>query len=86
MNRSERICDILTQVLAPSHLELQDDSAKHTGHTGARPEGQTHYHLIIASDKFQGRSKVQCHQMIYAALAEEFKTGLHALSIDVQAK
>jgi len=81
MNRAERITAILTEQLQPIHLDLHDDSAKHTGHSGARPGGETHYTLVIQSDKFSGLTKVQRHQLIYRLLDEEFKTGLHALSI-----
>lgn len=81
MNRAERIRDILTRELAPHHLEIIDDSGKHAGHTGARPEGETHYSLIIGSSAFTGKTKVQAHQMVYAPLRPEFDSGLHALAI-----
>jgi len=81
MNRADRITSILTGALEPSHLELRDESAKHAGHSGARVEGETHYFLSIKSEAFRGKSKVACHQMIYGLLGEEFKAGLHALSI-----
>ncbi|MGE0755357.1 MAG: BolA family protein, partial [Alphaproteobacteria bacterium] len=82
MNRADRIERILSQAFAPSQLAISDDSAKHAGHAGARPGGQTHYSIRIVSDAFAGKTKVQAHQMVYVALAEEFKTGLHALAID----
>jgi len=85
MNRAQRIKAILTQELSPSHLELRDDSHKHAGHMGASPAGETHYHLMIASNKFSGLSRVKTHQMIYALLDTEFKAGLHALSIEASA-
>lgn len=84
MNRSKRIIDILTQALAPGYLELRDESGQHKGHAGARPEGETHYRLLIASAAFSGLNKVQCHQKIYALLADEFKSGLHALAIEIK--
>lgn len=85
MNRTERITAILTETLHPVRLELRDDSANHAGHAGARPEGETHYDLLIESAVFAGKSKVQRHQMVYALLEEEFKAGLHALSIQAKA-
>ncbi len=81
MNRHERITAILTQGLAPSHLELRDDSHKHAGHAGAQPGGQTHYMLSVESGAFSGVGKIQRHQMIYKLLADELNSGLHALSI-----
>lgn len=84
MNRADRIHTILSQALTPSQLEVVDDSAKHVGHAGASPAGQTHYSLKIVSRAFAGKNKVQMHQMVYALLAEEFKGGLHALAIDAR--
>lgn len=81
MNRTERISAILTEKLQPTRLELRDNSEKHVGHAGARPEGETHYELLIESTQFIGKSKVQRHRMIYELLAGEFNTGLHALAI-----
>lgn len=84
MNRAERITSILTQNLAPHQLELVDDSAKHTGHVGASEAGETHYSLKIAANSLMDKSRVAQHQAIYALLAKEFKTGLHALAIEVK--
>lgn len=85
MNRADRIISILTQALLPSHIELTDDSAKHAGHAGAAPGGETHYTLKIRSKAFNGLNKVARHQKIYGLVAEEFKDGLHAFAIEAKA-
>ena len=85
MTRAQRIEHILNEHFQPSYLELKDVSSRHAGHLGARPEGQTHYELIIRSPRFFGMSRVQCHQAIFTLLDEEFRTGLHALAIDARA-
>ena len=85
MTRLERITDILQTSLAPTHLEVADDSHKHAGHAGARPSGETHYSVVIESAKLQGMTKVQMHQRIYALLDTELKNGLHALAIQASA-
>ena len=85
MNRSDRIIAILTKELHPTRLELQDDSHKHAGHSGAREGGETHYSLVIESEAFCCMSAVQMHQQIYALLDAEFKNGLHALAIKASA-
>lgn len=81
MIRSDRIRDILTEVFSPTVLEVIDDSHKHAGHAGARPEGETHYTIKITSPKFAGQSRVATQRAILAALKPEFESGLHALSI-----
>lgn len=84
MDRIERIRHIITEKLSPSLLEVVDDSAKHLGHAGARPEGETHYSITISAPSLAGKSRVAQHQTIYALLADEFKSGLHALTITVK--
>jgi len=68
-------------VLRPDALELVDESAAHVGHAGARPEGQTHWRLRIASPAFAGKSTVARHRMVYAALGEMMQHPIHALAI-----
>lgn len=84
MSRKQRIESILTEALTPGALEVIDESSQHAGHAGARPEGETHFRLRIASPAFAGLSRVAAHQKIYALLDAEFKCGLHALAIEVK--
>ncbi len=77
---------ILTEALSPSFLHISNESAKHAGHAGAGVEGdanymQTHYNVEIHSQAFEGLSRVKAQQLVYGLLDEEFKTGLHALSL-----
>ena len=71
--------------LSPSRVELLDESAKHAGHAGARPGGNTHWRLMIVSAAFTGSSTVARHRMIYQALGELMQDPIHALSIDARA-
>lgn len=72
----------LAGAFSPSMLEVIDESALHHGHAGAAPGGETHYLVRIRSEALAGLSRVQRHRAVNAALAEEFASGLHALSID----
>ena len=81
MNRSERIHQILSDAFQPSQLDVVDDSHKHAGHSGARPEGETHYTVIIVAETFDGLSRVARQRAVMDVLRPEFETGLHALSI-----
>lgn len=81
MTRSQRIHQILTEEFSPSLLEITDDSHKHAGHAGARPEGETHYTVRITSAAFQGLTRVAMQRAVLSALQPEFDSGLHALSI-----
>lgn len=75
----------LATALAPSTLELLDESAQHAGHAGAAPGGNTHWRLTIVSAAFTGQSTVARHRMIYAALGELMQNPIHALSIRARA-
>ena len=73
------------ETLAPGRLELVDESAKHAGHAGAAPGGNTHWKLTIVSDAFTGTNTVARHRMIYRALGEMMQDPIHALSISARA-
>lgn len=79
--RAERIRDTLQTALAPASVEVVDDSARHAGHSGAQPGGETHYSVLAVSPKFTGLSRVARHRLVNQALSHEFGGGLHALSL-----
>ncbi len=73
----------LQERLAPSRLEVIDESADHAGHAGAGNEGYgTHFRVRIATDRFKGLSRVARHRLVYDALREFTARGLHALAIE----
>ena len=81
MTIAERIRDKLTEAFAPVELHVEDESAKHAGHSGARPGGETHFRVAIVADGFASMNRVERQRRVYAALAEELKTRIHALSL-----
>lgn len=85
MGRKERIENLLKEAFSPVSLGVTDDSAKHKGHAGARPGGQTHYTVEISADIFLGKSRVECHRLVMEVLKAEFDSGLHALAIKASA-
>ena len=84
-SRLDRIRDSLEQAFTPELLEITDDSAKHAGHAGAAPGGETHYTVQIISESFEGLSRIQLQRAINLVLAPEFESGLHALSLRASA-
>jgi stress-induced morphogen len=83
-SRAERIEARLRALLAPTRLDVIDDSARHAGHSGARAEGQTHYSVLVVAEAFRGETRVARSRTVHAALAEEFATGLHALALTLR--
>jgi BolA protein len=71
----------LTAALAPSGLDLVDQSALHAGHAGARSEGESHFRLLIVSATFAGKSRLERQRMVFDALGDLMQTDIHALSI-----
>jgi BolA protein len=80
--RVEKIRQVLTARLAPVELVIQDDSAAHAGHAGAREGG--HFSVLVVSEQFAGRTRMQRHQLVYAAVAELMRTDIHALRIQAR--
>ena len=72
----------LSAKFAPSYLEVIDESSRHQGHAGSRPEGETHFRVRIASDQLTG-TRVAQHRSIMETLDAEIKGGVHALAIEV---
>jgi stress-induced morphogen len=46
---------------------------------------QDHYQAKIVASAFAGKSKVQQHRMVYAALGDAMKGAVHALALDTSA-
>ncbi|WP_416899329.1 MAG: BolA family protein [Minwuia sp.] len=83
MTYRERIESRLTAAFQPVSLEIRDDSHKHKGHVGHRPEGETHFHVRIVSAAFEGQNRVNRQRAIYRELKAEMEERVHALSLEV---
>ena len=82
--RADRIAAALRQGFSPTILRIVDDSARHAGHAGAAPGGQTHFSLLMVAEAFRGQSRVERSRAVHAALAAEFAGGLHALALTLR--
>lgn len=74
----------LREQLSPLDIALEDESARHAGHAGANAGGESHYRLRIVASAFADLARVARQRLVHDILAEEFKTGLHALSLDLK--
>ena len=78
------MAQVLRAALAPSQLEVLDESADHAGHAGAGPQPYgTHFRVRIASPKFAGLSRVAQHRLVYDPLRQMITQGVHAIAIEV---
>jgi len=80
--RIGRIRAALERELAPTQLDIYDDSAKHAGHAGAREGG--HFRVRLVSEAFRGKSAIERHRLVFAAVAGLMKGDIHALNIDAK--
>jgi len=81
MSVADSIRARLEQKLAPTRLEIVDESHRHAGHGGARPSGETHFNIVIVSAAFEGKNRVARHRMVYDALEDLMAAPVHALSL-----
>jgi BolA family transcriptional regulator, general stress-responsive regulator len=79
----------LTAAFTPQSLEVVDESHRHAGHAGATrddgSQGETHFHVRLVSAAFEGVSRVERQRRVYAALSDELKGPVHALSLTLLA-
>ena len=69
------------EAFAPTHLELIDDSHQHAGHAGNPTGGsETHIGIIIVSDFFAGKSRIERSRAVHSVIAEEIAK-IHAITI-----
>ena len=80
VTRFDRIRALLDAALAPTVLELTDESALHAGHAGAA-SGGSHFRLKIVSSRFEGQRLVMRHRLVYDSVHDMMHTEIHALAI-----
>jgi BolA protein len=85
MTMERAIRESLQRALRPIRLEVTNESELHTGHPGSPGTGESHFRVVVVSELFEGRSRVDRHRMINDALAAHLKCGVHALAIKAYA-
>jgi BolA protein len=85
MSVERSIREKLTRAFAPEALDVVNDSHHHAGHAGSPGTGESHFSVKVVSDAFAGKSRVERHRMVNAALAEELQGKIHALAISALA-
>lgn len=77
MTRAQRIEALLRDSLAPTHLEIENESRNHSVPAGS----ETHFKVVVVSEAFAGLGLVDRHRRVNEALRAELQAGLHALTI-----
>jgi BolA protein len=76
MNRAERIFDAISKNLNPVHIEIDNESDMHN----VPPNSETHFKVLVVSDVFAGKSRIDRQRIINDLLKTELQSGLHALT------
>lgn len=76
----QRLEERLREKLAPVHLDIVDESARHAGHAGA-VGGGGHFQIRIVSAAFNGKSLLEQHRLVNAALKDLIGGEVHALGL-----
>ncbi len=71
----------LSEAFQPTSLKVVDDSDKHAGHVGARPEGETHFRVHMVASAFDSMNRIERQRAVYAVLADEMADRIHALQL-----
>ncbi len=77
----QEIETLLRAALAPTRLDVINDSASHSGHMGDDGSGESHFSVVIESAQFTGKSRVERQRMINRALGDIPGQRVHALAI-----
>jgi stress-induced morphogen len=80
MRMENSIREKLAKAFAPAELQVVNDSHHHAGHRSSPGTGESHFSVMVVSAAFAGKSRLERHRMVNAALTEELKT-VHALAI-----
>jgi BolA family transcriptional regulator, general stress-responsive regulator len=84
MTRADKIRIRLEAALAPTHLEVIDDSESHRGHAGYQDGGESHFHVVIEAGDLVSLSRIARHRAIHAAIGPELMAEIHALSMEIR--
>ncbi|MFQ5626753.1 MAG: BolA family protein [Methyloligellaceae bacterium] len=81
MSVEQTIREKLTEAFTPLRLDVRNDSHLHAGHDTSPGTGESHFHVTIVSEKFDGLARIERHRLVNDALARELAGPVHALSI-----
>jgi len=67
--------------LRPSRLDVVNESELHAGHRNSPGTGESHFRILVVSEAFQGKSRIERHRLVNELLKEELAGGIHALAL-----
>ncbi|MDF1834131.1 MAG: BolA family transcriptional regulator [Alteraurantiacibacter sp. bin_em_oilr2.035] len=77
--------ELLRQALSPTHLQVNNDSAQHAGHSGDDGSGESHFSVVVESAAFAGKNRLQRQRLVLAALGDIPGNRVHAFAMKCNA-
>ena len=81
MSLQTRMREKLIVALRPTRLDVVNESHLHAGHASSPGTGESHFRLLIVSDAFTGKSRIERHRIVNDVVRDELQDGVHALAI-----
>ena len=81
MSAEKRLQEKLMIALEPTRIDIINESDLHAGHRSSPGTGESHFRILVVSDKFRGLTRVARHRLVNAALADELAGRIHALAL-----
>ncbi len=67
--------------LQPTRLDVINESELHAGHRSSPGTGESHFRILVVSDVFSGKSRIERHRLVNELLKDELAGGIHALAL-----
>lgn len=81
MSAEARLREKLLVALQPTRLDVINESEMHAGHRSSPGTGESHFRILIVSEAFAGKSRIERHRMVNSALGDEVGGRIHALAL-----
>jgi BolA protein len=81
MSAETRMREALAAALAPTRLDIVNESELHAGHRSSPGTGESHFRILVVSAAFAGKSRIARHRIVNELLGPELKRGVHALAL-----
>ena len=85
MSITSRLREKLMLTLRPTRLDVVNESELHAGHRNSPGTGESHFRVLVVSEAFSGKSRVERHRLVNEALKDELAGGIHALALSTVA-
>ena len=81
MSVTGRVREKLMIALRPTRLDVINESELHAGHRNSPGTGESHFRILVVSDAFSGKSRLERHRLVNDLLKDELAGGIHALAL-----